>query len=121
MVKLFLLFGFSAAAYSSPLQITGGSFFLSTSGEQWSFVGDGFSANGASDALTDRCGVCFAPFHLVDPGAFSSSYFERPAHSRSEILHTPWCRFSRRESVRLGVRLPHPSGCTADSHGSRNI
>ena len=73
MVKLLLLFGFSAAAYSSPLLITGGSFLLDPFGEGWSFVGDGFSANGSSDAFTGHCGFCFAPFQLVDPVHFQVS------------------------------------------------
>lgn len=67
MVKLVLLLGFSACAYSSPLLITGGNVFLAVSGVAWSFVGDGFSAFGSEDAFTDHCGFCFAPFQLVEP------------------------------------------------------
>jgi len=67
MIKLLVLVGFSACAYSSPLLITSGSFLLSPFGEQWSFAGDGFSANGSSDSFTDHCGFCFAPFQLVEP------------------------------------------------------
>jgi len=67
MVKLILFLGFSACAYSGPLSITGGHFFLNSFGVGWSFVGAGFSAFGEEDAFTDHCGFCLAPFQLVEP------------------------------------------------------
>jgi hypothetical protein len=71
MVKLILLCGLSACAYSSPLLITGGTFGLSDFGVSFSFVGDGFSAQGSDDAFPVHCGFCSAPFQLVNPMPFT--------------------------------------------------
>jgi hypothetical protein len=67
MVKLVLLLGFSACAYSGPIAITGGSFNLSSFEVSWSLVGEGFSALGADEHFPTWCGFCFAPFQLNDP------------------------------------------------------
>jgi len=67
MVKLILLFGFCACAYSGTIAITGGSFYLDPFGVSWSLVGEGFSASGWDDHFTSHCGFCYAPFQLVNP------------------------------------------------------
>jgi|KBSMisStandDraft_5_1062788.scaffolds.fasta_scaffold02905_12 hypothetical protein len=67
MFKLILFFGFAACAYSEPLLITSGYFDLFSIDVFWSFAGDGFSMSGNNDPFTDHCGLCFAPFQLVNP------------------------------------------------------
>jgi hypothetical protein len=123
MVKLLLLFGFSACAYSSPLVITGGSFLLSATGEQWSFVGDGFSANGSSDSFTDHCGFCFAPFQLVDPLHFpiTASNGLLTLGANSYIL--PGASFSGGSPFALGSVFLTPQGAlpTATAAGTYNV
>jgi hypothetical protein len=77
-MKTLLLFLLAGVAPAGPLLITGGSFVLGDrfSNTLWSFVGDGFSAQGSINVPTFNCGgdegvvgspTCFAPFQLFDP------------------------------------------------------
>jgi hypothetical protein len=75
MVKLVLLFGFSACAYAGTIAITGGGFGLDPFEVSWGLGGDGFSASGADDHFTSHCGFCYAPFQLVNPVVGSVSAF----------------------------------------------
>ena len=67
MLKLILLFAFSACAYSGRLVITAGSIFPSTFEVDWAISGNGFSASGFDDSFSEHCGFCMAPFQLVPP------------------------------------------------------
>jgi len=118
-VKLILLFGLSACAYSGPLLITSGSFVLN-SNAIWAFVGDGFSASGSQDfgSPVDHCGLCLAPFQLISPlhAPFFSANGLLTLGAKSYIL--PGASFNGGSPFALGSIFLSPQGTLPTVQGA---
>jgi len=70
VVQLILLFGFSLCAYSEPVLITSGHLDVALFDVGFSFVGDGFQAQGNDDVPGSYCGFCPNGFSLINPMPF---------------------------------------------------
>ena len=61
---------FAGSAMASPIHITSGEINLGVFVMGWSFVSDGFSAQGTFEGSPVNCGFCVGPFQLKNPLPF---------------------------------------------------